>query len=810
MKRFLRRLPLTSKLLLVGVVPLALLVYMTVELYREKNREVELLHNYLDRISQSVNLSRLISEIQNEQRASFTLVMEHKGAATLSAQRRVTDAALRLIDSAGAETLGDYRQYTFLNNLHRTRISIDSNQATSGSVTQFYTNAIYRLNTLNVVSVGNNNYLQPVFEDLTAQQALSQMVTFIGIISNNIYSCLYTRQYMLETLAGTLGVYQVNQTYEAEFLLKASPEAESAYQEARARTALGPTQRYIDTLFATFRFDSALTAAQWQQLSNDGIQSLKGVQAGLLKRVDDRVHSLYAEAARNRDRAITLLVLALLIVFALIASISYVLTKLLKDLKAGARALSRGVSGFSFTDMPPDVIGSLAHSMADVDANNQALARAADEFGKGNFDVPLVPRSDADLLGNSLQLMKANLQRLLRELEESREQFRQLADLMPQIVWTSRPDGTIDYYNKQWYVFTGLTPGHSVEESRLVAHPDNADALRKLWADAAAAGLPYETEHRFFSKPLNMYRWLLIRSVPIRDADGTILKWFGTCTDIHEQKTMNEKLEQVVTQRTEELKRSNDDLQQFAHVASHDLKEPLRKIRTFSSRLQEYSDMLPERGRDYLVRIEGSAARMSAMVEGILNYSIADMTAMTHEPVALAPLFDEIAGDLELVIQQKNARIERGPLPVVKGLPILLSQLFYNLVNNALKFSQPGRPPVVRISARPVTREEGALLAGTDPSFVAIEIHDNGIGFPPEQAAKIFQLFSRLHAKEEYEGTGLGLALCQKIAQRHGGFISAEAVPGEGAVFSVVLPLGEGHEASTLAVFGNGAGIADI
>lgn len=304
MKHFFRRLPLPYKLLLIGLVPLLLLVYMTVQLYKEKTRELELLHSYLDRITQSVNLNKLIEQLQTERRYSFSYVLEAKDKEALIAQRTETDKALQRLDNPNLLTLYKYRDYTFLDKIQATRNGVDSGRVNSSGVIQYYTNAIYRLNTLNVVSVGNNGFLQPVYQDLTAQQALSQMVTFYGIIANNLYSVLFTKKYMLETLIGTVGVYQVNKTYETEFLLKASPAVATAYQKALSQAPLQTTVGFIDTVFKTFQFDSAMTALKWQALSTQGLDVLKSMQQDLLKSVELQLTALYDASKGKRDRAI--------------------------------------------------------------------------------------------------------------------------------------------------------------------------------------------------------------------------------------------------------------------------------------------------------------------------------------------------------------------------------------------------------------------------------------------------------------------------------------------------------------------------
>jgi PAS domain S-box-containing protein len=248
--------------------------------------------------------------------------------------------------------------------------------------------------------------------------------------------------------------------------------------------------------------------------------------------------------------------------------------------------------------------------------------------------------------------------------------------------------------------------------------------------------------------------------------------------------------EKMLEKANRELQRSNEDLQQFAHVASHDLKEPVRKIMVFSNRLRsELGDELPENGRLYLSKVESSALRMYAMIDGVLLYSSLDALEQTKEGIELNEIVQNIESDLEVLIAQKEAKIMYSELPWVEGSHVLLYQLFYNLINNSLKFSSTLRKPVIQLSSAAATSEE-ISGSGLNPQkeYVRITLRDNGIGFARGEEERIFGTFTRLHSKDRYEGTGLGLSLCRKIAERHGGAIYARGEEGEGAVFSVLLP----------------------
>jgi PAS domain S-box-containing protein len=267
---------------------------------------------------------------------------------------------------------------------------------------------------------------------------------------------------------------------------------------------------------------------------------------------------------------------------------------------------------------------------------------------------------------------------------------------------------------------------------------------------------------------------------PIRNEE--LSGYVKVLRDTTQQQLFTQELHRLVEERTRELQRSNEDLRQFAHVASHDLKEPVRKIQTFNNRiLDEYAEALPPKVKTYAEKISTSANRMIQMIEGVLRYSKLGHAEGVWEAVDLGEIIGQITTDLELLIQQKEAVIEAAQLPTLKANPTLLYQLFYNLILNSLKFSKADEPSRITISSETTRQDERDL--------VRISLSDNGIGFEAEFAQDIFKTFTRLHPVEDYEGTGLGLALCKKIVEWHGGQISASGQPNKGATFTILLPL---------------------
>ena len=361
-------------------------------------------------------------------------------------------------------------------------------------------------------------------------------------------------------------------------------------------------------------------------------------------------------------------------------------------------------------------------------------------------------------------------------IKENEQRFRILLETLPQMVWVRNANGDLEYASQSWHHYSGIA---DVDASwKQIVHPQDWAPLMKQWEKDNTAGGSFRHEVRLKNKE-GEYRWHYSIAEPIKDDKENVVKWIGAITDIHMQKMFSEKLEKEVAERTKQLQRSNQDLQQFAHVASHDLKEPVRKIRIFEGKLKdELGPQLSEKSSQYLKKIQTAASRMQSMIDGVLQYSSLTEKEQEFDSVDMNDLLHDVINDLEIVINQKNATIQIAGLPIIKGFSVLLYQLFYNLVNNSLKFTASDVKPVIRIFERPLET----------PTMIQIVVSDNGIGFEPMFAEEIFKTFTRLNTKDQFEGTGLGLALCKKIVERHGGTINAKSQLNRGAEFTVTLP----------------------
>ncbi|MDQ6843487.1 MAG: ATP-binding protein [Bacteroidota bacterium] len=410
MKSFFRKLPLAFKLILIGIIPILFIIFLSVQLYLEKSQQVRLIGDYITRIRESGNMRNLMDALQTERKYTYEYVLTKSMHDAVILQRKATDSTMNVLKRSKDLALAEFPSYTFLKDLPRLRRSIDTSyNFPANSVMEFYTSAILRINTLNPTTPASNVYLSAVYQDLIAQNILFQMITYLGIIKTNIYNVLHTRQNITETLTGTVSTHEIYNTYEAEFLLKASPFAVSQYNYIKASTELQPTIAYIDNLFRTFKFDSTYTADGWWTMSGNGINQLRKLQAKMWAGLDAKMNDIYKKNKREKNETLFFLMTAVVLIIVFISYTIKVITGVLEELKIAAQKISAGGTDIQLRDMPEDAIGQVANSILEINENNKKLADAADAIGKGNFKVAVAARSSDDLLGNSIVQMKNDL-----------------------------------------------------------------------------------------------------------------------------------------------------------------------------------------------------------------------------------------------------------------------------------------------------------------------------------------------------------------------------------------------------------------
>ena len=384
-----------------------------------------------------------------------------------------------------------------------------------------------------------------------------------------------------------------------------------------------------------------------------------------------------------------------------------------------------------------------------------------------------------------------------QQLLEREQKFRLLADSMPQHIWTADTHGNINYYNQSVYDYSGLSYEQILKDGWIqIVHPADREENIRTWMNSIRTGNDFLFEHRF-RRYDGQYRWQLSRAIAQKDLDGKIQMWVGSSTDIEEQKNFSSELEKKVEERTiqleqknRELEIMNTELKSFAYISSHDLQEPLRKIQTFATRIKEKEQQhLSEAGKDYFRRMEAAAKRMQTLIEDLLAYSRTNNSERNFQKTDLNKIVEQVKTELNEDIIQKHATIETAPLCEAKIIPFQFQQLILNLISNSIKFSKPGQPPHIIIKSK-IIDGSNLNVAPLSPhkTYYHLSFSDNGIGFDPQYKDRIFEVFQRLHGKDEFKGTGIGLAIVKKIVENHNGIITANSELNKGATFDIYFP----------------------
>ncbi len=406
-----------------------------------------------------------------------------------------------------------------------------------------------------------------------------------------------------------------------------------------------------------------------------------------------------------------------------------------------------------------------------------------------------------------------NPRHFITEKETSEEYYCEIIHGLPAAIYTCDAEGYIKFYNQAAVNLWGAEP--LIGESKWcgswkIYHPDGTPMPLDECPMAVAIkeGRIVSNQEIIVERPDGSRHNIMPHPQPLRDKNGIITGAVNMLLDITDSKKAENKLRQSenemrleleteVDARTkelnslnEDLKKSNSELSQFAYVASHDLQEPLRKIQTFASRIiQKEKQNLSESGKDYFERMQNAANRMQTLIDDLLTYSRTNTAEKIFELTDLNLLLREVKSELEQNINEKKAIININQLPELNIIPFQFSQLFTNLISNSLKFSRENIPPQIDISADFVHGKNIHIKeSDNQKKYCRITVSDNGIGFQSEFNLKIFELFQRLHGKSEYSGTGIGLAICKKIAENHNGFITAYSQPGKGATFNIFIP----------------------
>ncbi|WP_339106061.1 ATP-binding protein [Haloterrigena salinisoli] len=355
-------------------------------------------------------------------------------------------------------------------------------------------------------------------------------------------------------------------------------------------------------------------------------------------------------------------------------------------------------------------------------------------------------------------------------LQESEERFRALVTASSDVVYRMSPDWT-EMHHLEGKEFIADTRESTEDWLDRYIHPDDQERVMEAIDEAIRTKSIFELEHQVEQVDGSL-GWTFSRAVPMLDEDGDIVEWVGMASDITERKEYERKLEQTNAQ----LRRSNAELKRFAHAASHDLQEPLRMVSSYLQLLENrYGDTLDADAKEFIEFAVDGADRMREMVDALLEYSRIHTNEKDFEPIDCETVLEEAMENLQMAIAESDATITSDELPTVSGDERQLIQLFQNLLDNAITYAGDG-PPTVHVSAE---RRDGEWL---------FSVRDDGIGIDPAETDDIFEVFNRLHTPDEYEGTGIGLAICKRIVTTHDGRIWVESDPGEGTTFFFTIP----------------------
>jgi PAS domain S-box-containing protein len=382
--------------------------------------------------------------------------------------------------------------------------------------------------------------------------------------------------------------------------------------------------------------------------------------------------------------------------------------------------------------------------------------------------------------------IEAEQRQLGQRLRDHQFYTRSLFEANIDALMTTDPSGIITDINKPMEALTGCTRDELIGApfKNYFTDPVRAEAgINLVLSKKKVTNYELTARDRDGRETVVSYN-----ATTFYDRDRRLQGVFAAARDVTDRKRVEVKLKLY----SDKLECSNRELQDFAQVASHDLQEPLRKILSFGDRLKTNAGTsLNEECSDYLHRMTDAAIRMQALIDDLMEFSRIDIKGRPFVNVDLGLIVREVSADLETRVEQAGGRIEIEALPIIEADPMQMRQLLQNLIGNSLKYYRRGVPPVIRIHSKKLDRvREGLIHDGTQPQqFCELLVTDNGIGFDEKYLDRIFTVFQRLHKKGEYEGTGVGLAICRKIVDRHRGTITARSVPGEGATFVVTLPL---------------------
>ncbi|HVW97721.1 MAG TPA: ATP-binding protein [Mucilaginibacter sp.] len=772
-----RKLSLQTKLVLIGLVPTMFFLYVSLQYFHAEKQKLSLLHNNIRLINRADAVNKLIEQLGVERRFGYEFALKKDELSDFKEQFKNTDSAIENLEKTDPE-LKDLRTYTMLDGLERTRQAVQKKAMPPDGVMGYYTTTMFRISYLDATPELLLDNSGEVNQQINGLKTLSEMNIYLGIINANIYNVLYAnRKYAVGTLYGLVGLYQVYNTFEREFMLKASPGAKRSLKYINEKTALKPVITYLDTAFKRMNIDSTYNDVQWWKLSGSANDQLKSLQARLSARVSNTLISLEA-SENNKVQILLILLVVSLFLIAVVLSLTIRDIRIkLTGLRIAAEKIAVGETGLKLGDYTDDVIGKLAASVAKIDENNKTLAVAATAIGGGNFDIRIKPRGNTDLLGNALLQMKdelqhfttqkleyaAELERLLTVIRESETHFRKIADKIPLMIWQTDDQANAIYVNRKWLDYTGFSFEQSMGLKWLDAmHPD--DRGSRAFPEAFAQRVSYRSRARFRNTE-GEYRWMDIQGNPIF-GNQVFEGFIGSLTDITHQMEAEQAMMDLMYKKDE-----------FLSIASHELRTPLTSIKAYTQLLEKTANR-EDKSYQFVGKMLNHVSRLERLINDLLDVSRINSGRIDYNPESFqfaellknsVEAFSDITGSHEVVV-------ENVADVTLKADRSRIEQVFNNLLSNAAKYSPDADK--IWVDSR------------IEADFLVVSVKDVGVGIPKKDQRQLFERFYRSEkTSHRFQGLGLGLFISAEIIRRHGGDIWVQSNPDGGSVFYFKLPL---------------------
>ena len=427
MTKKITRLPLTVKLLLICLIPISLSIYFVVLIHKQKTERLHLIESSIDVIHQSSYLQDLIVALSWERRYSFNYIQNKERLEKLNEQKRRTDSIIAFVEST-TPRLSNFSAYSFLDQLEEVRNSvINDPEFTVRSAIGYYTNAINRINLMDAPMLLGNFFLQESFQEHLSQNVIAKMINLLGTVRTNVYIGLYSQGIVTSKNINSSGYYKMFQSYEIELEQNGNTKALRLYDSVAALPDYSSMILSLDTMFSdSFKADSSYTADEWWEMTSRALASLRGIQFELYYNSEQQLVNLFNKEKTSQKRTLLFLAISIVIVVFIIFYFAAGILKSLQDLEKAAYRISRGNIDVALDSPPSGLMGNLGKSILEIQNNNLALANAADEIGKGNFEVVVTPRSENDLLGHSLEKMKEDLKEFNSQRDKIQKETLQL------------------------------------------------------------------------------------------------------------------------------------------------------------------------------------------------------------------------------------------------------------------------------------------------------------------------------------------------------------------------------------------------